>query len=94
VDHWTGVIVKYWFIFAIALGVGIVVLAVRCVLRNRPRSRTSAKERLIARNPAIMFDDARWTTAARRVRTSRVTSFVVATAFLIVADRPVQRSAN
>lgn len=96
--HWTDVIANvvadYWFIFAIALGVGVLALAVRRVLHDRPHAGTSAMDRLIERNPAILFDDARWTVTARRVRTGWVTSVAVATALLIAADRPTQPGAN
>lgn len=97
-DHWTDVIgvfiADYWIVFAIALGVGIVALAVRRAVRDRPRARTSARDRLIERNPGIIFDGVRWSNAARRARTGWVTSVAVATALLIVADHPAQLDAS
>lgn len=97
-EHWTDVVanvtVAYWPVAVVVLGIGVAALVARRALRNRPRTRTSAMDRLIERNPAIMFDGARWTVTAQRVRIGWITSFAVATALLIVADRPARPSAN
>lgn len=96
-DSWIADMLDHWFVPVAAFGVGIIVAAgyiVRRALTNRPRARTSAMQRLIARNPAIIFDGARWTVAARRVRTSWVTSLAVATAVRIVADHPLTVGSN
>lgn len=97
-SHWTdaiaNVVVGYWPVAAVVVGVGVASLVVHRVLRNRPRTRTSAMDRLIERNPAIIFDGARWTVTAQRIRVGWVTSIAVATALLIVADRPARPSVN
>lgn len=87
-DHWTDSLIRYWFVPLVIVGALIVAALVYRTLRNRPQNRTSAMERLIARNPAITFDDVRWTRAAQRVRFGWLTSAVVAVALLIATDRP------
>lgn len=87
-EHWTDALLNLWFVPVIALGASAAAYVVRRVLRNRPATRTSAMQRLIARNPAIIFDGARWTVAAQRIRIGWVTSLAVAVAVLIVVDHP------
>lgn len=84
----------YWFIPIIPVGIGVLVFGAHRFVRNRPTGRSSAMQRLIERNPAIMFNDVRWSVSAKRVRTTWVTGFVVAAALLIATDRPVPQAAS
>lgn len=75
----------------IQAGIAVAALVVGTLLRlraDRPARRTSARDRLIDRNPMLSDTSLRWKTTACRVRTGAVTSFAVAIALLIVADRP------
>jgi hypothetical protein len=79
-------------------------VALRAYLRDRPPARTSARDRLLARNPTLAFrpvsvdvstgndadgDDVhRWSVSARRVRTGLLTSLLVSVALLVASSRP------
>ena len=55
-------------------------------LTNRPARRTTARARLERRNPTLCDrTDLRWTVRARRVRTDRLTAFVVAAALVLAS---------
>lgn len=69
----------------------LVGVAVRRLLTNRPTTRTTAAQRLLAKNPSLGGDDVaslRWSVAARRVRTGSLTALTVAVALLIASARP------
>lgn len=73
---------------AVVVGVGLVVLVGRA-LTGRPTRRTSARERLLTRNPWLRDNDAlRWTVRARRVHVDRLTSTLVGVALTLVMLRP------
>lgn len=58
-----------------------------------PEARTSARERLIARNPMLNADPTlRWSRRARRVRVGRLATLVIGVALLIVTNRPIVAS--
>lgn len=86
-DHWTDYLSTHWYVPVTLVGVSLVVNFIRRALRNRPRTRTSAMERLIERNPSIIFDN-RWRVSAKRVRFGWVTNLVIAVAVVIATDRP------
>lgn len=59
------------------------------LLRDRPPVRSSARDRLLERNPALAVGrELRWSVRARRVRIGWLTVLSVAVAVLVVADRP------
>lgn len=69
----------------------IVGVIVRRLLVNRPATRTTAAQRLLAKNPSLGGGDVaslRWSVAARRVRTGSLTALTVAVALLIASARP------
>lgn len=69
---------------------GVLLVTVTRWLRNRPPRWTTARERLIARNPTLNADlTLRWTVASRRVRTGWLTALAVSAALLIATVRPV-----
>jgi hypothetical protein len=79
---------------ALVLATGLVPVVVRW-FRDRPATRTSARDRLLARNPTLNADASlRWSTTARRVRIGWATALAVAVALLIVADRPTPVAAG
>lgn len=65
--------------------------ALRTWLRDRPSRRSSARERLLVRNPWLTecVDASRWSRASRRVQLGWLTSLVVSVAVLVASDRPV-----
>lgn len=67
---------------------GLLPVAVQ-LFRDRPAVRTSARDRLLARNPTLGVDTSlRWSVAARRARVGWAAIVAVTVALLIVADRP------
>lgn len=62
------------------------IYAVVTLLReNYPPPRTSARQRLVERNPMLNVDrDLRWTVAARRVHVGRLATVLVGLALLLV----------
>jgi hypothetical protein len=68
---------------------GVLSVAVTCWLRNRPARWSTARDRLIARNPMLNGDPTlRWTVASQRVRTGWLTALTVSVALLVASDRP------
>lgn len=59
-------------------------------LRDRPRTRTSARDRLTRLNPALARNDSlRWSVASRRVRVDRLTTLVVCVALRLTTLQPL-----
>lgn len=74
---------------AVVVGVGLVIVVARTLLRNRPAARSSARDRLLATNPWLADKDKlRWTVRARRVRVDRLTTTVVGVALTLMTLRP------
>lgn len=73
----------------LALGLSTIVVQ---LLRDRPSSRTSARDRLCDRNPALATASLRWSVDARRVRLGRPTILVVVVALWLAVVRPVATS--
>lgn len=75
-------------VVGLLLTLGILAVVVR-LLRDRPSSRTSARDRLCDRNPALAAASLRWSVDARRVRLDRPTVLVVTVALWLAVVRPV-----
>lgn len=67
---------------------GLLLIVAR-LLRDRPSSRTSARDRLCDRNPALATASLRWSVGARRVRLDRPTVLIVTVALWLAVVRPV-----
>lgn len=84
-------------ITGIAVGV-IVACAVQRLLSDRPPARTTARDRLLARNPALALGDdvdrpIRWSVESRRVRFGWLTTLAVTVAVLVATTRPTVATA-
>ena len=73
---------------SVVVGLATVALVAR-LLRHRPSSRTSARDRLLRRNPALAARATLpWSVRARRVHIDRWTTLVVGVALLLTTLRP------
>lgn len=80
--------IAFWIPIVIGGLTGVVIALLR-LRADRPARRTSARDRLLERNPLLADASLRWSVSARRVRVGALTALAVAVALLIVADRPV-----
>lgn len=82
----TGVLVVMLIVVAVAAAV-----ALRTWLRDRPRRRSTARDRLLRRNPWLddAVDQHRWSARSNHVRIGWLTVLLVAVAVLAAADRSV-----
>lgn len=80
-----GVLVVMLVVVVVTVGI-----ATNTWLRDRPARRSTARQRLVERNPWLSdaVDASRWSNRSNRVRLGWLTSLLVAVAVLAVADRP------
>lgn len=81
-------------VLVVMLAVALVAagFAARTWLRDRPPRRSTARQRLLRRNPWLVeaVDASRWSRRSNYVRLGWLTALVVSVAVLVVADRPAQ----